>query len=51
MSQSALDALDLGQIQLIEKYTTIINPKIPTKKKLGGGSARCMVAEIFLPRG
>jgi hypothetical protein len=49
MSQAALDSLNVGQIQLIEKYTTIISPNIPTIEKLGGGSARCMMAEIFLP--
>lgn len=51
MSQAALDSLNVGQIQQIEKYTTIISPPIPTIEKLGGGSARCMMAEIFLPRG
>lgn len=51
MSQTALDALNVGQIQQIEKYTTIISPYIPTIEKLGGGSARCMMAEIFLPKG
>ncbi len=50
MSQAALDSLNLGQIQQIEKYTTIISPAIPTIEKLGGGSARCMLAEIFLPQ-
>jgi hypothetical protein len=50
MSQTALDSLTVGQIQQIEKYTTIISPAIPTIEKLGGGSARCMMAEIFLPR-
>jgi hypothetical protein len=50
MSQAALDSLNVGQIQQIEKYTTIISPAIPTIEKLGGGSARCMMAEIFLPR-
>ncbi len=50
MSQTALDSLNVGQIQQIEKYTTIISPSIPTIEKLGGGSARCMMAEIFLPR-
>lgn len=50
MSQAALDSLNVGQIQQIEKYTTIISPSIPTIEKLGGGSARCMLAEIFLPR-
>ncbi|WP_198672992.1 citrulline utilization hydrolase CtlX [Algoriphagus litoralis] len=51
MSQTALDSLNVGQIQQIEKYTTIISPAIPTIEKLGGGSARCMMAEIFLPKG
>lgn len=50
MSQAALDSLNLGQIQQIEKYTTIISPSLPTIEKLGGGSARCMMAEIFLPK-
>jgi hypothetical protein len=49
MSQTAYDSLTLGQIQSIEKYTTIISPSIPTIEKLGGGSVRCMMAEIFLP--
>lgn len=49
MSQAALDSLNVGQIQQIEKYSTIISPQIPTIEKLGGGSARCMLAEIFLP--
>ena len=49
MSETALDSLTIGQIQLIEKYSTIISPSIPTIEKLGGGSARCMMAEIFLP--
>lgn len=50
MSQAALDSLNVGQIQQIEKYTTIISPAIPTIEKLGGGSVRCMMAEVFLPR-
>ncbi len=50
MSQAAYDSLNAGQIQMIEKYTTIISPQIPTIEKLGGGSARCMMAEIFLPK-
>ncbi|MEB2777975.1 arginine deiminase-related protein [Algoriphagus sp. D3-2-R+10] len=49
MSETALESLNVGQIQLIEKYSTIISPSIPTIEKLGGGSARCMMAEIFLP--
>ena len=51
MSQAALDSLSVGQIQSIERHTTIISPSIPTIEKLGGGSARCMMAEIFLSKG
>ena len=51
MSQTAYDSLTIGQIQSIEKYTTLINPSLPTIEKLGGGSARCMMAENFLPFG
>lgn len=49
MSQTAYESLQVGQIQQIEKFTTIISPQIPTIEKLGGGSARCMMAELFLP--
>lgn len=49
MSETALDSLNIGQIQLIEKYSTIISPCIPTIEKMGGGSTRCMMAEVFLP--
>ncbi len=49
MSDAAFQSLNRGQIQVIEKYTNIITPKIPTIEKIGGGSARCMIAEIFLP--
>lgn len=51
MSQSAYDSLNVGQIQQIEKYSTVISPSIPTIEKLGGGSVRCMMAEIFLSGG
>ncbi len=49
MSQAAFDSLNVGQIQSIERFTTIISPEIPTIEKLGGGSVRCMMAELFLP--
>jgi hypothetical protein len=50
MSKTAYDALSKAQIKTIEKYTKIITPEIPIIEKLGGGSARCMMAEIFLPK-
>ncbi|WP_194776759.1 citrulline utilization hydrolase CtlX [Pararhodonellum marinum] len=50
VSQTALKSLKKGQLQTLEKYTEVISPAIPTIEKLGGGSVRCMMAEIFLPR-
>ncbi|WP_246539051.1 citrulline utilization hydrolase CtlX [Litoribacter ruber] len=50
LSQSAFDSLKKGQKQLLEKYTELIIFDIPTLENLGGGSARCMIAEIFLNR-
>jgi hypothetical protein len=49
MSDAAYQSLGKIQIQSISRYTDIIVPKIPTIEKIGGGSARCMMAEIFLP--
>jgi len=50
MSQSAFDCLDHTQIKFLEKYSTIISSPLPTIEACGGGSARCMMAEIFLPK-
>ena len=50
MSQSAFDCLDQSQIEVLEKYSTIITSPLPTIEACGGGSARCMMAEIFLPK-
>jgi len=49
MSDSAFRSLGEVQINTIKRYTEIIVPKIPTIEKIGGGSVRCMMAEIFLP--
>ena len=50
MSQSAFDCLDQSQIEVLEKYSTIITSPLTTIEACGGGSARCMMAEIFLPK-
>lgn len=50
MSQAAYEALTEDQIQLIKQYSEILHTDIHTIEKLGGGSVRCMMAEIFLPR-
>lgn len=50
MSQAAHDSLEKEQIRLIEAHAAILTAKIPTIEKLGGGSVRCMMAEVFLPK-
>ncbi len=50
MSQSALQSLTTQQRACIEKYSEIIAPDLNVIETLGGGSARCMLAEVFLPK-
>ncbi len=50
MSQSAYDALTTSQISTIEKHTKILSSSLDTIEACGGGSARCMMAEVFLPK-
>ncbi len=50
MSQTAFDSLLPDQIAKIESYNPIIPVSIPTIETNGGGSARCMMAEVFLPK-
>lgn len=47
MSRSALMSLTRLQIEAFEKYTRILASEIPIIETVGGGSARCMIAEIF----
>ena len=48
MSQTAHDSLTPDQISRILKHTKIIAAPIQTIETYGGGSARCMIAEVFL---
>ena len=50
MSQSSLDSLRPDQRSKLEKHTKIISSPLDTIEACGGGSARCMMAEIFLPK-
>ena len=50
MSENAFRAFEPEQILTLEKYGKIIPVDIDTIEKTGGGSARCMIAEIFLPK-
>jgi hypothetical protein len=48
MSQSAFDSLNNVQVKRLTSYNEIITVAIPTIEKYGGGSVRCMMAEVFL---
>lgn len=48
-SRQAADSLTGEQRQAISRYTELVPLAIPTIEMLGGGSARCMMAEVFLP--
>lgn len=50
MSEQAFQSLNPEQIAQIEKHTNILYSPIPTIEKYGGGSARCMMAEVFLEK-
>ena len=50
MSKSAKDSLNENQKNIITKYSRIISSDINTIETCGGGSTRCMMAEIFLPK-
>ncbi|WP_179315592.1 citrulline utilization hydrolase CtlX [Winogradskyella undariae] len=50
MSEAAHSSLSKSQINSIEKHCAIISSSLETIETCGGGSARCMMAEIFLPK-
>lgn len=50
MSTAAWDCLAPGEHRALERHGTIVTAPIPTIERHGGGSVRCMIAEVFLPR-
>lgn len=50
MSSSAYHSLRKDQLQKLEKHNSIIHSSLETIETCGGGSARCMMAEVFLPK-
>ncbi|MDR6488752.1 hypothetical protein J2799_003287 [Chryseobacterium vietnamense] len=50
MSQTAYQSLSSEQVAAIKKYCEIIYSDLNTIEVNGGGSARCMLAEVFLPK-
>lgn len=49
MSESARHSLSSDQVKRLSAYGTILSSPIPQIQKYGGGSARCMIAGIYLP--
>lgn len=50
MSTSAYNSLRPEQLETLKKYNPIVHSSLDTIERCGGGSARCMMAEVFLPR-
>jgi hypothetical protein len=49
LSQTAYDSLEDTQRKRLESYVKLVPCPLNTIETYGGGSARCMIAEIFLP--
>lgn len=50
LSQRALSNLEPGQLRTLESFGELVAADIPTIESVGGGSVRCMIAEVHLPR-
>lgn len=50
MSSAAYHSLNKDQVAQIEKHCGILHSSLHTIETCGGGSARCMMAEVFLPK-
>ncbi|MBL7797058.1 MAG: amidinotransferase [Saprospiraceae bacterium] len=49
MSEQAYRSLFPAQIEVLERHTRLLHSPIDTIETYGGGSARCMMAEVFMP--
>ncbi len=49
MSSQAFDSLSKEQVEKLSAYNKIIHSSLTTIETNGGGSARCMLAEVYLP--
>ena len=50
MSEQAYRSLTAEQVQQLERRTALLYSSLATIEFCGGGSARCMMAEVFLPK-
>lgn len=49
MSEQAFKVLEAAQVRRLNQHTNLLYSPLYTIEKYGGGSARCMMAEVFLP--
>jgi len=49
LSATAWRSLDAAQRRALERYGEVVAAEIPVIERFGGGSVRCMLAEIHLP--
>lgn len=50
MSSAAHSVLTETQVEALGRHGRLLHSSLDTIEALGGGSARCMMAEVFLPR-
>jgi hypothetical protein len=50
LSSAAWGCLEAPQKRVLESYASVLPVAIPTVERIGGGSVRCMLAEIHLPK-
>jgi hypothetical protein len=50
MSERAFSSLRKAELQKLGRHARLVQSPIPTIEDFGGGSVRCMLAEVFLPR-
>ena len=50
LSHAAITALTPDQRRALERFASLADVRVPTIEAVGGGSVRCMIAEVHLPR-
>ena len=50
LSAAGLDSFRPEQLRALERFGTLLEAPIPTIEAVGGGSVRCMIADVHLPK-
>ncbi|NJM94849.1 MAG: amidinotransferase, partial [Cytophagales bacterium] len=50
MSRAAYDSLALDQLKVIAAHSQVVPLSVPTIERYGGGSVRCMLSGVHLPK-